>query len=217
MDRKSVHIGVVGGGVAGVTAALLLGGIGFRVTLFEKGKTLIGGPPFCHLHAGGNLYREISDEQCLTLLRQSIEFAKLYPFCVDRRPTVIAVPLDDEGEPERLLKRLRLLRESYRDLVAKDESFRVLGEPDEYFRLYTKEDMELLAKKYSAQKPKNADEWMAPLARNLNLSKVKYPLILVQEYGLNLFRLSAGVELALQRMESVELLRDCMVTGVEDD
>ncbi|HHD80114.1 MAG TPA: FAD-dependent oxidoreductase, partial [Campylobacterales bacterium] len=83
-------IAIVGGGVAGSTAGLYLSQLGLDITLFEQGESLVSGPPFCHLHAGGNLYREISDEQCITLLQQSIDLLRYYPYAIDYRPTVIA-------------------------------------------------------------------------------------------------------------------------------
>jgi len=61
MIHEKVKIAIVGGGVAGSSIALYLGQLGLNVTLFEKEPSLVSGPPFCHLHAGGNLYREISD------------------------------------------------------------------------------------------------------------------------------------------------------------
>ncbi|GDY27122.1 hypothetical protein AHAT_30120 [Agarivorans sp. Toyoura001] len=68
----SPQVAVVGGGIAGSAAALKLAELGAKVSLFEAGHSLVNGPQACHLHAGGNLYREISDEQCLKLLEQSI-------------------------------------------------------------------------------------------------------------------------------------------------
>ncbi len=95
----AARIAVVGGGIAGSTIALYLSELGLDVSLFEKGPSLVSGPPICHLHAGGNLYREISDQQCVTLLRESIDLVRFYPDAVDYRPTVIAVPEDDKGRP----------------------------------------------------------------------------------------------------------------------
>ncbi|MEI8642374.1 hypothetical protein P4S68_20570 [Pseudoalteromonas sp. Hal099] len=50
----------------------------------------------CHLHAGGNLYREIPDEDCIDLLKQCIDILRLYPYTIDVRPTVFAVPTRDD-------------------------------------------------------------------------------------------------------------------------
>ena len=216
MARCTSRIGIVGGGVAGVTAALVLGNLGFHVTLFERRESLIGGPPFCHLHAGGNLYREISDDQCVTLLRQSIEFARLYPFIVDRRPTLVTVPVTDEGDPEALLPRLRLLRSEYERLVADDPANGVLGPPADYFTLYDRKTMAALAEKPLPGYPKTSDDWMIPPSRSIDLEKLKFPVLLVQEYGLNLFRLAGGATIALRSMESVTLRLGTKVTGVRE-
>ena len=128
MLKEDVKIAIVGGGVAGATTAIRLGQLGMSVTLFEKESSLVSGPPFCHLHAGGNLYREISDEQCVTLLKQSIDFLRFYPYVVDYRPTVIALPTSDKSTPKALLPRLELLVAEYAKLIEKDSGNKVLGE-----------------------------------------------------------------------------------------
>ena len=81
-SKPDTKVAVVGGGVAGSTIALRLAELGIDTTLFEKGDGLVSGPPICHLHAGGNLYREISDQQCLTLLQQFIDTVKVYADCL---------------------------------------------------------------------------------------------------------------------------------------
>ncbi|HFU74035.1 MAG TPA: FAD-dependent oxidoreductase, partial [Helicobacteraceae bacterium] len=111
---SNAKIAVIGGGIAGATIALYLSEIGQDVTLFEKGPSLVNGPPICHLHAGGNLYREISDEQCITLLHESIDLVRFYPDAIDYRPTVIAVPVEDSGSPQELYRRLNLLQNEYK-------------------------------------------------------------------------------------------------------
>lgn len=213
-ERKG-NIAIIGGGVAGSTVASYLGELGLEVTLFEKEKSLVGGPPFCHLHAGGNLYREISDEQCLKLLKQSIDFLRFYPYSVDYRPTVIALPVTDKSTPDTLLPRLELLRREYETLIQADESNKVLGESCEYYRLYSRKKMEALKKYPAVPTPKNSDEWMIPVAQNIDFEKVQFPLILVQEYGLNLFRLAAGVTLRLESLKDVTLQRESIVSNVQ--
>jgi len=209
-----ISIAIVGGGVAGSTVALCLSQIGLDVTLFEKKPSLIDGPPFCHLHAGGNLYREISDEQCITLLHQSIDFAKFYPYCVDHRPTVIALPTYDDGKPEDLLPRLEKLQKEYQDLIDKDISNRVLSESADYYKLYYEEDIKILQEKELKEKPKTLDDWMIPVAKNIDFSKVKFPLVIVQEYGLNLFKLASGVTLSLNEISNCTLHLNTEVSNI---
>ena len=215
--EQKASIAIIGGGVAGTTTALYLGQLGFGVTLFEREQSLISGPPFCHLHAGGNLYREISDQQCIALLKQSIDFLRFYPFIVDYRPTVIAIPTEDSGSPADLLPRLALLAKEYEKLIHDDPRNKALGEPRDYYRVYEREQIEALSNESIAKEPKTLDEWMIPVAQNIDLDKVQFPLIIVHEYGLNLFRLSAGVTLALGQIGSVEVLTETTVSSVQKE
>jgi len=195
-DKK---IAIIGGGVAGASIALYLSEIGLQVDLFEKGTSLVNGPPICHLHAGGNLYREISDEQCVTLLRESIEALRLYPDSVDYRPTVIAVPQHDAGEPLDLLARLTLLQTEYQRLIEQDSDNEVLGDVDQYFHLFEKEQLEALSALDEVSIPKTAEQWMIPFAKHTDLSLLKFPVVLVQEFGWNVFRLGATASLSLEK------------------
>jgi len=210
----NTKIAIVGGGVAGSSIALYLSELGLEVTLFEKGKSLVNGPPICHLHAGGNLYREISDEQCVTLLHQSIDLLRFLPFAVDYRPTVIAVPTDDEGKPEDLCHRLNLLQNEYKSLVELDVKNRVLGSVEEYFKTYSRDEVEALKNQQTTKQPQNLDEWMIPVAKNIDLDKVKFPLVMVQEYGLNIFRIAATLSLALEKIQNTHIFSDTKVTDV---
>jgi len=215
MINKEAKIAIVGGGVAGSSAALYFGQLGLDVTLFEKEPSLVTGPPFCHLHAGGNLYREISDAQCVTLLKQSIDFLRFYSYIVDYRPTVIVLPMTDKSTPNALLPRLELLTREYQALIVQDRQNEVLGKPENYYKSYSKEELETLKAKAIVQNPSNCDEWMIPVAKNIDLNKVQFPLIMVQEYGLNLFRLAAGTALTLENLEMVTLHMNSIVHNVQ--
>ncbi|SFV57221.1 FIG00971038: hypothetical protein [hydrothermal vent metagenome] len=217
MINKKAKIAIIGGGVAGATTALYLGQRGVDITLFEKESSLVSGPPFCHLHAGGNLYREISDEQCIKLLKQSIDFLKFYPFVVDYRPTVIVLPTNDKSTPNNLLARLDLLTDEYKKLIKHDSNNQVLGDSQNYYKCYSQEAIEALKEKKVVVKPKSMDEWMIPVAQNIDLNKVQFPLIMVQEYGLNLFRLSAGLSLSLEKLNSVNLQTNSIVYNIQKD
>jgi len=216
MNNKT-KVAIVGGGVAGVTTALHLAQLGLHVTLLEKKTSLVDGPPWCHLHAGGNLYREISDKQCVTLLKQSIDFVKFYPFVVDYRPTVIVLPLHDRGTVEELLPRLKLLKDAYENLITSDSKNKVLGESENYYTLYSREKMEMLKACYTVNTPSTIDEWMIPVAKNVDLDSVKFPLIMVQEYGLNMFRLASGSMLALQNFPHVTVKTQSTVHDIQKE
>jgi hypothetical protein len=211
---KKAKIAIVGGGIAGSSIALYLSEIGLDVSLFEKGPSLVNGPPFCHLHAGGNLYREISDEQCLTLLKESVDLVRFYPGTVDYRPTVIAVPTEDSGTPHDLYSRLRMLQTEYASLIKADPLNKVLGESHDYYRLYERNQVEVLGKLPVPDKPITMDEWMIPVAKNIDLDKVQFPLIMVQEYGLNLFRLASSVSLSLKEKSNCKVMLDHEVIHV---
>lgn len=212
---KEPKIGIVGGGIAGATTALYLGELGLKVTLFEQENSLVNGPPWCHLHAGGNFYPDISDEQCVTLLKQSIDFLRFYPHIVDYRPTVIALPLSYPKTPRALLPRLEKLKYEYQIRIDNDPHNEVLGRPADYYHLFEKEEVERLKSKEISLNPTCLEEWLIPIAKYVNLETIQFPLILVQEYGLNLFRAGASLNLALETLPNVALKLDASVTNIE--
>ncbi|WP_372881980.1 FAD-dependent oxidoreductase [Psychromonas sp.] len=211
---NSLNVAIVGGGIAGASIALYLSELGINVSLLEKGPSLVNGPPICHLHAGGNLYREISEQQCLTLLAQSVDLLRLYPFAADYRPTVLAVPEHDSGTPLQLLPRLHKLQSEYQRLIDQDSKNKVLGDSQDYFRLFEREELEALALQEPLQNPQSLAQWMIPVAKYVDLDKLKFPLIMVQEYGLNLFRLSASCTLSLQENDHCQLFTNTTVNNI---
>ena len=214
VDKNTTTVAIVGGGIAGATVALYLSELGMNVCLLEKGPSLVNGPPICHLHAGGNLYREISDQQCLTLLAQSIDLLRLYPHAADYRPTVVTVPKNDKGSPTLLLPRLKKLQTEYQRLIEEDVSNKVLGKSCDYFKLFERAEIELLALQDPVNEPKTLAQWMIPVAKNIDLDALQFPLIMVQEYGLNLFRLAASVSLALEENRSCQIQMDSTVHNI---
>jgi hypothetical protein len=212
--QENTKIAIIGGGVAGSTIALRFAELGLDTTLIEKGASLVNGPPICHLHAGGNLYREISDEQCLTLLKQSIDTVKVYPNSVNVRPTVIALPITDQGEPADLLPRLILLRDSYTELVAQDSRNKVLGEPENYFRFYSREELEKLRKLPTVSVAEKESDWLISFSQNVDLALLKYPILLVQEHGLSAFRFAAIASLAIEKLPRCHLKTNTQVIAI---
>ena len=216
MIKKSApKIAIIGGGIAGSTAAIYLASQALDVTIIEQGPSLVNGPPICHLHAGGNLYREIDTQQCITLLRQSIDTLKLYPQCADYRPTVIAIPKRDAGTFDDLAPRLDILQQQYAALVALDASNQVLGDPNDYYQTFDQKTIEYLATLPIPDKPSSAQDWLIPVVKSLDLSQLKFPLVLVQEFGLNVFRLGATATLMTQKDSHCRVLTHTKVSHIQ--
>lgn len=213
---SSTSIVIIGGGVAGATAAVHLSEIGQNVTLIERGASLVSGPPICHLHAGGNLYREISTEQCIELLEQSIETVRLYPQTINRRPTLIAVPISDPGSVDEVESRLQTIRDCYQTLVDRDPANQVLGAPQDYYRCFSKEELQALATRTQPEAPNSVEDWVIPFAQHADLDALKYPVVAVQEHGWSVFRLAASAKLTLAAHPNCQLLTSCEVTDLEE-
>jgi hypothetical protein len=205
IDLPNKKIAILGGGIAGTTAAIYLGRLGWQVTLYEKNSSIVSGPPICHLHAGGNLYREISLKQCEQLLWDSIDTLKLYPFAVNNRPTIIATPITDKGNPADLIERLTHLQALYRDRVNDDVSSEVLGNPELYFKLYSREELDKIKHNTQSLHPKSYDDWLVPFAKHTDLDLLKYPVIAVNEHGLSVFRLAASAILEIEQLPNVNV------------
>lgn len=204
-NSNTPQIAVIGGGVAGATAAVHMGELGLNVSLIEKSAGLVDGPPICHLHAGGNLYREISEQQCIELLRQSLQTVRLYPHTLNQRPTVIAIPKADPGTPEMVVSRLDVIRQAYQALVDEDPRNEWLGTPQDYYRVYERAELEALRDQVQPVVPKTMEDWLIPVVQNIDLDAIQYPVISVQEYGWSVFRLAASAELALEAMPHCDI------------
>jgi len=215
MDRI-YNIGIIGGGVSGVVTALELAKYGIESILFEHKQSVVNGPPFCHLHAGGNLYPDISDDQCKVLMKQSIDMARLFPNSIDERPTFISIPKSEKYQVDKIKNRLDMLVEHYQDLINQDPANEILGTPKEYYKAFTKKDLIELAEQSTFKQPNSLDEWMSNAIKLIDYEKLKTPVFLVQEYGWNLFRLGAQAQLALMKTEKCNLKTNSKVTSIKD-
>jgi hypothetical protein len=213
---KVYNIGIIGGGVSGAVIALELAKYGVDNILLEKKESLVNSSPFCHLHAGGNLYPDISTEQCKVLMKQSITMARLFPQSIDQRPTFISIPKSETYKVRDIQNRLIVLVDYYKTLIKEDPKNEILGSPKDYYKIYTKEDLKTLAKQPTTKVPKTANQWVTNALKLVDYTKLKTPIILVQEYGWNFFRLGAQAQLALNKATQCKLQLNTNVSKVED-
>lgn len=213
---KVYEVGIIGGGISGSVTALHLANSGKKNILFEQKESIVNGPPFCHLHAGGNLYPDISDEQCRLLMKQSIEMARLFPQSIDKRPTLISIPKSEKLEPKQIERRLKMLVGYYKELIKDDPENSALGEADNYFKIYHKDHLKHLIELPMVTYPTSLDDWMGNAIKVINYTKLKMPLFMVNEYGWNMFRLAAQACLALEETELCDLKTNTTVTLIED-
>jgi hypothetical protein len=190
-------VAIIGGGIAGSSVGIYLSKLGADVKIFEKKDVLVSGPPMCHLHAGGNLYPEISLNERLQLLKESIELFRFYPDSIDKRPTVSTIRSDVDISFDEVLNSLEKIKNYYKELILEDEKNKVLGKAEDYFKIFEQKDMKSLKNIYK-KTPQNLNDWLSPFARKVDFGKVKWPVILVQEYGLNVFRISAIANMLLK-------------------
>ncbi len=213
---KKYSVGIIGGGVSGVVIALQLAEMGIDTILFEQKNNVVNGPPFCHLHAGGNLYPDITDEQCRNLMKQSIEMARLFPQSIDERPTLITIPKNENYQVDHIQDRLNMLVDYYKKLIEEDSCNAVLGAPEDYYKIYSKEDLKVLAKQSTTKRPISPDQWMTNAVKLIDYNSLKMPVLLVQEYGWNLFRLGAQAQLALNKADKCTLKLNTEVENIKD-
>lgn len=207
-------VGIIGGGISGSVTALQLAQYGIETILFEQGESLVNGPPFCHLHAGGNLYPDISLDQCQQLMRQSIDMARLFPQSIDERPTFISVPKSEHLDVTQMEEKLQFLANYYQQLIDEDASNELLGPPSNYYTTYSYDDLVAFSKQTPVSQPQTHDEWMANATKLIDFESLKMPVFMVSEYGWNLFRLAAQVNLALKNVQACTVKTNTKVTDV---
>ncbi|QJY41332.1 FAD-dependent oxidoreductase [Vibrio cholerae] len=106
LRSQDPRIAIIGGGIAGATAAVHFGDLGLNVVLMEKKCWFSQWATNLSSACWGNLYREISEQLCIDLLEQSIETVRLYPYTLNVRRTLIAIPQSDPGQPKKFCRAL---------------------------------------------------------------------------------------------------------------
>jgi hypothetical protein len=216
MNRQ---IAIIGGGISGVTSAIKLSkNKNNEIYLYEKRDCLLQGPPYCHLHAGGILYPEISIEDAQELLSNSIDFANYFSDCLEYRPTIVAYRSNCKYSPSDLLFKCKVNKINYHFSKSK-----VFGKVDNFYAVYTKEDMihykiygilplsDDIGRKYH-------DSYVVHFCKLLDdINSIKYPFVSVCEPGINQAKVEARLLNDIKKCNNVTICTNTSFTMDDAD
>jgi hypothetical protein len=204
MNRK---IAVIGGGISGVISSIKLARDKTNtIHLYEKRNYLLKGPPYCHLHAGGILYPEISIEDAQKLLSDSIDFANYFSDCLEYRPTVVAYRSTSNYCPSNLLFKCKVNKISYQ--LSHSHAF---GKAELFYAVYTKDD--IVYYKTYGKLPESDDlsrQYHDKYVENFcklidDINSIKYPFVSVCEPGINQEKVEEKLLNTLNKCTNVEI------------
>lgn len=185
-------IAIIGGGITGITTAIHLSKKYNNATIdiYERKKNILSGGPYCHLHAGGFLYPDISIIDSQILLEQSLLFASYFKNAMIKRPTIITYHKNYKESPKKLLYKCILLKHQYTIWTKKYNTF-PLGPCDHFFAVYHLEDM-LYFKTYGHLPVTDEinkmyhNPYVETFCKLLdNVNDIQYPFISVCEFGID--------------------------------
>lgn len=211
MNKK---IAIIGGGISGVTSALKLANDkNNEIHLYEKRSYLLKGPPYCHLHAGGILYPEISIKDAQELLSNSLEFANYFWDCLDYRPTIVAYRSSSSYSPSELLFKCKANKISYQF-----SNTTLFGKVDNFYAVYTKEDM--IHYKIYGTLPhsddigrKYHDSYVKYFCKFLDdVNSIKYPFVSVCEPGINQKKVEEKLLRDIYHFDNIKVFTNKSVT-----
>ncbi|NBO99286.1 MAG: hypothetical protein EBU90_04055 [Proteobacteria bacterium] len=188
---KSKRVAVIGGGISGCVSAIQMSKLpNVQVDLYERKNTLLQGSPYCHLHAGGFLYPDISVQDCTELLTNSLDFAEYFGNFLDRRPLIAAYNVNSQYQPHTLVFRARMMQMVYRCWASEHSNKHPLGHPDQYVAIFTRQDVEHFQQ--HGRLPETTDQAKrfhqpyveAALSQLCDFDSIKYPFVSVNEPGI---------------------------------
>ncbi len=187
-----MKIAIIGGGISGITTAIHLANEipKCEIVVFEKKKEILSGSPYCHLHAGGFLYPDISFQDAQILLEQSLLFSMYFPNSIIHRPTIIAYNKNSPYVPKQLLHKSNLIKYQYTTWVHKYNIY-PLGSPEQFYASYTLDDYTYFKLHHKLPYTDEINrQYHDPYVENFfkllhNPDDIKFPFISICEFGID--------------------------------
>jgi len=203
----SKNIAIIGGGISGIVTGIKLAkNRNNIINIYEKNDDILKGSPYCHLHAGGFLYPEISLKDSQILLNDSILFATEFGDCIEYRPTIIAYNINSKYNTSELIFKCKAIKMSYIN-----SKCYILGEPDKFYAIYEKSDIEYYKKCGKMPYKDNPsriyhDKYVENFCNILDdINKIKYPFISVCEPGINQDKLELKLRNELKKYNNIRI------------
>jgi hypothetical protein len=202
------EIAIIGAGISGITSAIKFAQNRHNnIDVFEKRDFILKGPPYCHLHAGGILYPEISLKDAQTLLQDSIQFANKFSDCLDYRPTIVAFRSTSKYSADSLLLKCYANRLNYQF-----HDTRPFGEVENFYAIYNLSDMVYF--KIHGRLPESQDssrsfhdKYVEKFCRLLDdIYSIKYPFISVNEPGISQSKVESRLTKELSVHNNINLI-----------
>ena len=214
-------IAIVGGGIAGVMAAIKIAQeINTEIHLFEKNGKLLQGGPWCHLHAGGMLYPMISKDDALELLYDSLSFALFFQESIIHTPCIVAYRKESTYSSSKLLSRCMLMESKYSEWSKQHDHALPLGTIDSYFAMYTREDMEYFKNNGTFEKTIHPfhDSYVKTFCKLLkNIDDIKYPFVSVREPIIDMDMAKSKLKLLLSMYSNIHIHTNAFVENISKE
>ena len=205
----SRRIAIIGGGISGITSAIKLAkNKNNKIDVFEKRNYILKGPPYCHLHAGGILYPEISLDDAQQLMTDSIKFANYFSSCLDYRPTVVAYRSTSKYSTDSLLFKCKVNKVNYQ--FSKYNN--ILGPVNNFYAVYHLSDM--IHFKRFGKLPESDDigrsfhdTYVEQFCKLIdNIYSIKYPFVSVCEPGIIQSKVEKQLEYELNNYTNINII-----------
>lgn len=188
------RIAVIGGGLGGSVSAVYLNQMGVDIDIYEKNEEILLGSSRIPAHLySGFMYADKGIDTVKDCFIDAIKFVRAFPSVINKRPTIVAISQNDE-RPPRLFEDAGMINlKVYEKLCEEDKNNQVFGQPSRFLKVFSRE--ELIGVK---------NPWVQSFVAHTELSSLKFPVFLIQEYGLNM-RKMVGILSKLLHDSSVNI------------